>query len=90
MANMYNSWGDFNGEPQLSAANYMVIYRFFCENAQLVNNLIQFRYLSISGQVLNTLKNQFLDYSNFKMTTFGGLENFSVCFLIHPLSLVVS
>ena len=58
MANMYNSWGDFNGEPQLSAANYMVIYRFFCENAQLVNNLIQFRYLSISGQVLNTLKNQ--------------------------------
>ena len=55
---MYNSWGDFTGDQQLSAANYMVIFRFFCENAHLVNNLIQFRYLSISGQVLNTLKNQ--------------------------------
>ena len=55
--NMYSSWSDFSEEPQLNQAHYMILYRFFCENAELNNRLIQFRYLNISEDSLNNLKN---------------------------------
>ena len=56
MANMYSSWVEFSDEPQLNSTHYMALYRFFCEHADLINNLIQFRYLSIDEQTLDNLK----------------------------------
>ena len=54
---MYSSWSDFREEPQLNQAHYMILYRFFCEKAELNNRLIQFRYLDIGEENLENLKN---------------------------------
>ena len=85
MSSMYSARGDFSDKPQLNSTHYMALYRFFCEHAQLINNLIQFRYLSIDEQTLNNLKHDITVMFEFECDIWWGPKLFSL--LANPTTL---